>query len=190
MTIERDAIWLTFWYTPWRNMDASWLAELTEHHDLIATSQCLDAMTPQGLRAKFALNSSHAPSPDNTLISWLQVDEHQRQRACYLASEIALRGSANERLSPSDTEWCRHIAKALRPNVWLPAEMMSNHQDILGLWLLKQWVADDIWQRLRLWLPYSQIGKLNQLADATLPELRIQPLWHSIVWRINSSPQA
>lgn len=189
MNQDQQIAWLRFWYAPWRDMAPSWKTWLCDTSALRAddwSESLMRSVAPHQLRQRFGIEWNEAPTPDPTLSLWLCSEASQKHRACHLAGEMIQRGSAQAQLTPEDIEWCRHIAKALRPANWMTQSVLSLPSHCLGLWLFKQWVDDGFWQRSQLLFPRQWSLALEPYPNTPLPVNRLKPLWHSIVWRLDS----
>jgi hypothetical protein len=121
------------------------------------------------------------------LMQWLALSDEQQEQALFLARRICY--APTDRLAGGATlqpllasvhpheQWCRSLAKALRPGAWL-----DSHSTDARL-LLGAWVGEDCWSRLRLsWAP-GEVGEtLGQL-----PGNKLHTLWHAIFWRVNTA---
>jgi len=181
--------WLRWWcIDSWLAADASWrqagfyqlddvrLAALARtHHPLIVQE----------------LQLSHQVSPpDRELLAWLDLTEAQRQLALRLAAEVCWRDSTQTMLLPAQQRWCRRIAQAMRPGLWLTEaeELPVNDGDINGLWLLRLRAGPGCWSRLRLAFPTEQTRRVESLHQPDDFPPRLLPLWQAVLWYASQEP--
>lgn len=117
------------------------------------------------------------PAPVDGVLQWLALTDDQQQQALHLAGRICLTslGDCNAQpLAPAYEGWCRAVAKALRPGVWLDPAIDDPRL------LLEAWIGEHCWSRLRLsWPPHTV-----QPMTTDMPANKLQTLWHSVFWRV------
>jgi hypothetical protein len=178
MMFSAEEHWIRWWCAPWEWAHADW-KEVFAHHCGVAREDCAELLITRYdvfLRS-VGVAPSQPPPPVDSLMQWLQLDEAQRQRALSLASRICFGpvGKASvEDASHAYEPWCRMVAKALRPGLWLNASVSDARV------LLAAWVGEPCWSRLRLlWAP----GVLPPPGDE-IPLNKLNTLWFSVLWRV------
>lgn len=121
---------------------------------------------------------------DPVLLQLLLLPAAQRELALRLEAEVCWRGSTQATLLPEQQRWCRRIAQAMRPGLWLPVTLgiPTPCADVNGLWLLRQRSGAQCWPRVRLAFPKDRVLIVEQLPMmADFPQ-RLLPLWQAAVW--------
>ena len=170
--------WIRWWCAPWEWAHDDWIDVFADHCRMTRE----DWVELLGTRHDVFLHSvgvvpSQPPPPVESLMQWLELDETQQQRALSLAGRICFgqRGQASADDAVHEP-WCRAVAKALRPGLWLDASVQDARV------LLAAWAGDSCWSRLRLsWAPDTLPPPCPEL-----PENKLQTLWHSVLWRVTT----
>jgi hypothetical protein len=126
------------------------------------------------------------PSPDTNTLRWLALDPSQRQLALALVEQICAPGHSSFGPTGEYATWCRSVAKALRPGLWLE-NVESEAQ--LGVSLLGAWIGPHCWARLQLrWpmLPVAEAARRDEMLTISLPG-KLQTLWPAVLWRVGGS---
>lgn len=174
--------WSEFWYRPWQQLNDSWLEILP-----IESLELVGTVAPRFLRAWLEIDNSAMAKPDELTLRWMRLSPASQNLAALLLAEIVRKGASYSQLSTHDEEWCRHLAKALRPGHWLSEAILSSEPEaLLGL-VVHQFVDQELWQRLRVTLPYRVVKAVDLLANEPLPRNRINQLWQSVLWRAEQS---
>jgi hypothetical protein len=127
------------------------------------------------------------PAPDANTLQWLALESGRRQLAMSIVEQIC----APDRSSPSIVDehamWCRSLAMALRPGLWLQ-NLEPDRQ--VGVCLLAHWIGPDCWSRLRLaWpMPLAEVPEQDITVNAGAPR-KLQALWPAVLWRVTVSTQ-
>ncbi|MFJ3485267.1 type III secretion protein [Pseudomonas sp. NPDC090202] len=174
--------WIQWWCAPWQWAHPDWLARFAAASDL-SPDLCAGLLCSRhgAFLHSVGIQPAQPPEPVAALLQWLALSAAQQQQALALAGRICLAP-----LNPAMTDdhgaeheaWCRSVAKALRPGVWLVPGLNDPRL------LLAAWVGEACWSRLRLaWSPEV----LADWPDEALPELpahKLHTLWQSVLWRI------
>ncbi|AVU78765.1 type III secretion protein [Pseudomonas rhizophila] len=125
------------------------------------------------LLALLGIAPSAPPEPDPNVIEWLSLTDAQRLQALALVRAICF-ATPNDQLSDAQWFWCRGIAKALRPGLWLTDEVTDPRAMLAG------WLGERCWSRLRLlWAPDETLEPAFNL-----PTRKLDALWRSVLWRV------
>ncbi|WP_434698145.1 type III secretion protein [Pseudomonas sp. D1-1] len=118
---------------------------------------------------------SAPPEPQPNVIEWLSLTEAQRLQALALVRAICF-AAADDQLSYAQWSWCRGIAKALRPGLWLTEEVTDPREILAG------WLGERCWSRLRLlWPPETTLEPAFNV-----PSRKLDALWRSVLWRVRA----
>ncbi|PEI06348.1 type III secretion system protein [Pantoea agglomerans] len=182
--------WLRWWcIDSWLSADASW--RQAGFYQLDDTRLAALARTHHPLIVQELQLSQPVSPPDLELLAWLDLSDAQRLLALRLAAEVCWRDSTQTMLLPEQQRWCRRIAQAMRPGLWLTgAEGLAvNDGDINALWLLRLRAGPVCWSRLRLAFPTGQVHIVEsfQQPDAFPP--RLLPLWQAVLWYASQEPR-
>ncbi|WP_092164929.1 MULTISPECIES: hypothetical protein [unclassified Pseudomonas] len=116
---------------------------------------------------------SAPPEPEPNVIEWLSLTEKQRLQALSLVHAICF-AVRNDELSEEQWSWCRGIAKALRPGLWLTADVTDSRAMLGG------WLGERYWSRLRVsWAPQVALEPAFNV-----PARKLDALWRSVLWRV------
>ncbi|MGN7738566.1 hypothetical protein ACTJKT_01015 [Pseudomonas sp. 22526] len=129
------------------------------------------------------MTSAWPPPPNTNLLSLLAMDEACWSRGLILAVAVCA-GSpplALPGLDPADLIWCRRLGKSLQPGFWLPDQWHEGSPFTRGLRLLRAWVGDSVWQRLRLHFARDAIEEAERVTFEGLPAPRLAALWQAIL---------
>lgn len=174
--------WSEFWYRPWQHLNESWLKILP-----IESLELVGTVAPRFLRASLELDDCAMPEPDELTLRWMKLSPECQNLAALLLAEIVRKGACDAQLAEHDKEWCRHLAKALRPGSWLSESFLVADSQVLLCGVLKQFMSPEVWQRFRLLFPHSVVQDVDLLANEPLPRNRINQLWQSVLWRAEQS---
>jgi len=174
--------WLTWWSrTCWQQADPGWRdaafydycpdlqARLGRYHALEVGSAC-------------GISQDALPGPPEYLVlalAALSVDE--RNTALALAAETCIPQGAESQLGAARKIGCRRLAKALRPEGWLP-EAPAIHAQAAGLFLLRA-LTPASWPRLRLQFPPREVEQAERIPMRSLPTARLHALWAAAIWQ-------
>lgn len=167
-----EADWVNWWCCTWRWMHPGWQPQLapftpvsrSRHTDLL---NCL-GVTP-----------SQPPVPQVDAMHWLSLTEQQQTQALALVAAICFANPALQaQVSDEQWAWCRGLAKALRPGLWLGAEVFD------ARCLLGAWLGEGCWSRLRLaWAPDEVLVPVL-VPVLNVPARKLDALWHAVLWKV------
>ncbi|SDH58526.1 hypothetical protein SAMN05216588_105305 [Pseudomonas flavescens] len=165
--------WIRWWYAAGDPASAGWnvcsggeLAALAfrapiSRHACIADSRAVQLAQP--------------PEPHQGLLRWIGLSHAEQLFTLHLVEGICAPSRPGGALSSADEHWCRSLAKALRPGLWLPAGTVDARL------LLGAWVGPQRWARARLQWPSVALDGLPQ----GLPGNRLDALWSAVLWRVS-----
>ncbi|MEJ2418896.1 MAG: hypothetical protein P8Y45_18605 [Exilibacterium sp.] len=187
--LTQELAWVKFWQTPWLVAHSSWLGSeaLSVNAAEIAV---ISQRCPRLLRQKLQLSECFPPKPEPTLLNFVCCDFSARMHVLLLATEVVKPGFAlaeNEIDAPT-REWCRRLAKAIRPGKWAITQAYSQPLSYLSGCLLKQWVPRDMWPRLKLlfnrqWIEQVESISIPNHGVAKTPAAKLHQLWQAVIWR-------
>ncbi|WP_223536958.1 type III secretion protein [Pseudomonas sp. GL-B-16] len=176
--------WVRWWCDAWQGAHGSWRSGFAEHAGL-ALSVCeqVAQRQPETFMRFAGMMAPQPPAPDTNTLQWLALQPSQRQLALAMVEHICTPGRAG--LDPIDghAPWCRSLAKALRPGLWLQSREPGAQ---LGVCLLEHWIGPHCWARLRLCWPVRP----TQAWDITLSASasgKLHTLWSAVLWRVIAS---
>lgn len=170
-----DERWIQWWCAPWQWAHPGWVEPFVE--GLGVPVQDVEPLL-RGRHSAFlhsvGITPSQPPAPIKAWVQWLMLNTEQQDRALNLAASICLgRAEHSEETDPHEN-WCRAVAKALRPGAWLDPSLNDPRL------LLAAWAGQDCWSRLRLsWAPDTLPPSFMPL-----PANKLQTLWQSVLWRV------
>jgi hypothetical protein len=180
--------WAHWWCNAWGWAHPQWKARFADGYGLSeADCEPLMRSRPGTFLQAVGIPATQPPVPAQNLLQWLALNADQREQALMLARHICFPplgrhgvaatadGVPEPEINPHAL-WCRSVAKALRPGVWLDP-LNADARVLLGAW-----VGEACWSRLRLsWAP-GEVGE----AVGPLPENKLTTLWHAILWRVRT----
>ncbi|WP_251977526.1 hypothetical protein [Salinicola avicenniae] len=167
--------WVRWWSQPWWQAHESWwptslqslspqrLAGLAEgYHQSIGVEFGIEPAMPE--RADEALQALVLSAPTR----W--------QLTLALASTMCDPGRETG-LTVAQHRWCERIARGLRPGHWL-----EPGGDVLML--LREWVSEPCWARLRLRFCRQRVASLeHQPRPGALHAGRLETFWQAAIWQ-------
>ena len=87
----------------------------------------------------------------------------------------------NSFLSASDEQWCRRVAKGLKPGLWIPSSVMLPDPGIMGILLLRSWTGVTVWSRMRFCLAKREVEEAEQLITEKIPSKPLSALWQAVI---------
>lgn len=123
------------------------------------------------------------PTPDANTLQWLALEPSQQQLALALVEQICVSDQANLGQADQHAPWCRSLAKALRPGLWLES---LEAEALPGCRLLSAWTGPDCWARLRLgWpvQPWAEAAGRDVVSSANGTG-KLHTLWAAVLWRV------
>lgn len=186
MTGASDQAWVRWWCEAWRGAHASWQAGFAKHVGLtLSACEALAQYQPEPFMRYTGMTSPQPPAPDANTLQWLALQPAQQQLALALVAQICNPGRLIDEAVDAHVLWCRGLAKALRPGLWIKA---YEPEAEWGVSLLQPWIGRDCWTRLRLNWPMASSRTVER--DETpiaAAHTRLQTLWPAVLWRVNAS---
>lgn len=179
--------WVGWWCDAWQGAHASWQLRFAEQSGLtLSVCEALVRRRPEVFMDFAGMTMPQPPVPEANTLRWLALEPLQRHLALALAEQIC--APAPSGLDPSDeyAPWCRSVAKALRPGLWLEH---VDPEGQLGIWLLGTWIGPHCWARLRLSWPVLLLADAagrDVISTVSLPG-KLQTLWSAVLWRVGRS---
>lgn len=173
--IDATLRWLDWWHSGfWRNAHPSWHQALA----FPAPATALARVHGAALRRRLAVIDTALPQPQPQLLMLLTLDANARTRLLMLVAEIC----TGETALPDELKiWCRHLAKGLRPESWLPTPPVDQTPAVTSLKLL-QARYPDYWPRLRMGFEHDDVSRCPPSPPSLEPR-RLQPLWEAALWQ-------
>ncbi|MFJ4192632.1 hypothetical protein [Pseudomonas sp. NPDC089534] len=139
------------------------------------------AQVPEAWLERCAGMDATLPAPPNPgLLPLLALDAAQWSRVLALAAAVCAGSqAAPQGLDEAGRLWCRRLGRALQPGHWLPARWRDGDSRTQGLRLLRAWVGEPVWQRLRLEFAGTPI---EDAPLEGLPHARLASLWQAVGW--------
>ncbi|MFJ4143895.1 hypothetical protein [Pseudomonas sp. NPDC089734] len=178
---QQALVWVCWWTQGWRQAHDSWrLPDSTgiSESTLNLLGQVDDALVDRCL----GMTSTLPPAPDALLLPLLELSQEQWALALELCVSICA-GSRRPRpdtLNESAWLWCRRLGRALQPGSWLPVDWDARQPRVAGLSLLKAWVGDRLWQRLRVKFARDAVDQAENLSCDDIPQARLCALWQAV----------
>ncbi|WJY17214.1 serine kinase [Pectobacteriaceae bacterium CE90] len=142
------------------------------------------------LRSRRTVPDDFPAWPEPKLLHLAALHPVQRQWVLILIATVC-REQPQNRLSESVSVWCRRLAKALRPGLWLPDTLLFNtRRDSDALCILRSHYPAACWSRLRLLFPQTVSEQAEQHEIGGLPAARITTLCEAIIWKVSSDSAA
>lgn len=178
--MKRELLWVRWWCFAWLEADHSW-----EPPELSSISlqrrQALARVYHQSLGSLYGISPHFPCRASDTLIDIALSDNVQLNKLMELASATC-KPMQDFSLNEQDKEWCKRIARGLKPGQWLDIQ-----QD--PLCLLMQWVDDEaIWQRLRLRFQRERAELVPSSPQRPVSAKKLDTFWQAMVWRLYQSP--
>ncbi|MGE8187526.1 hypothetical protein [Pseudomonas sp. NPDC086278] len=179
---EQALAWVQWWVSGARVADSSWcLGDAPVRPELWAW---LQRHPSAGLDRYVGLTATLPPTPQANLLPLLRLNTAQWSRVLNLVVQVC---AGNDPLRETDLDaadliWCRRLGRALQPGRWLPAQWPGSAAHVQGLRLLRAWVGEPVWQRLRLHFDRRRIEDAECVAFDNLPASRLEALWQAVAW--------
>lgn len=135
----------------------------TSRHELIAASRNVLLQQP--------------PEPHEGLLCWVGLCEVKQELALRLVEDICASQQATSQCPTAHGNWCRSLAKALRPGLWVPPVQVDARL------LLGAWIGAERWARAKLQWPEADLG----MPPPGLPGKRLDALWSAVLWRVSQA---
>ncbi|TLV11730.1 type III secretion system protein [Klebsiella indica] len=181
--------WLRWWCIDcWLTAEPAWRqADFYQLDE--ATLRQLARTHHQQLCARLQLPASIA-AVDDTLLQLMQLSSPLRLRVLRLVAEVCWRDSSRHTLTADQQRWCRRIAQAMRPGLWLtpPPGIPTGDGAIDGLWLLNLRCGPLCWPRVRLHFSPDRVQAVERLPPLSDFPSRLLPLWQAAIWQAAQEP--
>lgn len=169
--------WLSWWCQAWQWADEGWL-QVTAVEPDIGLWPALMRSRHQDFMVALGIQPETPPVVIADILHWGSLSPLQRDRALALAACICcFPGVTGTRLLVAEADWCRQVAKALRPGQWI-GPLYLDVRLLLGAWL-----GESYWPRIRLYWPPDQVGTLV-MPTLALPTHKLEALWCAVFWRV------
>ncbi len=163
--------WIRWWFAAGEEVQPLWCAEPVGNHEGLAL--CAPISRHELIAHSRAVQLPQPPEPHEGLVRWVRLPEAEQAIAlCLVEAICAPQQSLPESLVAHEV-WCRSVAKALRPGLWLPSAPLDARL------LLGAWIGPQRWMRAKQQWPSSTLSQLPQ----GLPSNRLDALWSSVLWR-------
>ncbi|UZE15369.1 type III secretion protein [Pseudomonas sp. B21-054] len=171
-----DEQWVGWWCCTWRWMHPKWKSSVGEQWG-IDFDVCMGVWRSRhdALLTLLGIPPSAPPEPEPNVIEWLSLTEAQRLQALALVRAICL-AAPNDQLPDEQWSWCRGVAKALRPGLWLNENVTDPRAILAG------WLGERCWSRLRLLWPPEEAPE----PAFNVPARKLDALWRSVLWRVRA----
>lgn len=169
-----DTDWANWWCCTWRWMHPGWQPWVSGQ--AVAALSGLSRSRHADLLQCLGVTPSPPPPPVAEVMHWLSLNAAQQVQALWLVQTICCAVSNDPHTgSEEDWAWCRGVAKALRPGLWLDDRVIDARA------LLGSWLTPDCWARLRLvWAPDETLAPAQGL-----PARKLDALWRAVLWRVS-----
>ncbi|RWR00994.1 hypothetical protein ED28_16220 [[Pantoea] beijingensis] len=182
--------WVVWWTEGyWQQVEESWHSLAFFHQPQSLISRLL-AMNPQLIAGQLGIDTRLPTAPHGLTRALLALSAEQRTVALRLTAGIGSFYPADAAAPPLDEEmlqWCKRIARALRPGVWLPEDLTLPWQ-ITSLMLLRHALPQGCWQRVRFLFPSAWVVASEEIRDDEWAKNimlinKLSPLWQAAFWR-------
>ncbi|QTF08187.1 type III secretion protein [Brenneria izadpanahii] len=136
---------------------------------------------PLALGRYFDLPAQPPPAPEPSLMRLGALNADRRALVLRLMAVVCRPAEAPRDIAAEQVIWCRRLAKALRPGLWLPADC-SFTDDADALALLRVHYGEACWPRLRLLYPRA-LSERSPLFKQSLPAGRLKALCEALIWK-------
>ncbi|MEH2921564.1 type III secretion protein [Samsonia erythrinae] len=141
------------------------------------------------LNRRFSLPLAPPPAPLTSLMQLGALDGAQREKLLRLMARVCQPVREQHRADEED-KWCERLAKALRPGLWLPAQMTFSGPSPetriqTALMLLRLRYGEACWPRLRLLFPRDRATRCPA-PTTSLPVSRLTALCDAVIWKASA----
>ncbi|SLM63266.1 MULTISPECIES: serine kinase [Dickeya] len=173
---------LLLWYRWWcygclQQAHSSWHSGRYHHREM-----ALAAVHHAALCHRLGITPTLPPAPQPALRQLAQLNEPQRDRVLMLMATVCREGGYP--LPDALSLWCRRLAKALRPGLWLPAALRFDQQlrqDALAI--LHCRFPASCGSRLQLLYPREEGRAVIGSWRDNVPQSRVSALCDAIIWK-------
>ncbi|WP_245929532.1 type III secretion protein [Brenneria roseae] len=174
--------WLTWWASGcvWQS-DPSWKSEAIFPVERQKARAFMHANIPL-LSRHFDLPMQLPPEPVVSLMQIGTLSAFQREQILNLIAAACQPPAPSSVLTDEQITWCRRLAKALRPGLWLSQHVAFTDGYADALTLLRVRYGEICWPRLRLLFPQSWVTRCRK-PEYALPAGRLNTLCDALVWK-------
>ncbi|WP_264085447.1 serine kinase [Dickeya chrysanthemi] len=176
-----DALhWIQWWcYGCLRQADASWLTTVAFSEDDLA----LAPVHHTAMRHRLGIVETAPPPPESALLQLGQLNAEQRRQVLALIAAVCRETEGEQ--PDALAIWCRRLAKALRPGLWLPSSLaFGQRREQDALVILRSRFPASCWSRLQLLYPRDGCDGAAETPAEALPASRIASLCDAIIWKV------
>jgi hypothetical protein len=183
MLIDTAERWTQWWCDAWEKAHPTWKMRFSEQAGLpLSICEQLTRLRCEVFMSFAEIMPQQPPEPDDRVLQWLSLSTAQNELALMLVEHICSPGSSDRSKLDTHAAWCRSLAKALRPGLWLHGHT-ADPRLLLGAWLGARY-----WPRLRLYWSLESLGEFawhSPLFDA-IAVSKLQTLWPAVLWRVTA----
>jgi len=165
--------WIRWWYAAGGPLQPAWRVASDAGREALAISAPISRHECIALGR--AVRLTQPPEPHLGLLQWIALPEPLQALSLQLVERICAPGPHRAQCQPDHEGWCRSLAKALRPGLWLPPESVDPRL------LLGAWIGPQRWMRMRLAWPSATLG----IPPQGLPQTRLDALWLAVLWHVS-----
>ncbi|UCZ75058.1 serine kinase [Dickeya zeae] len=172
--------WNQWWcYGCLQQADPSWFdASCFDESDM-----ALASVHHTAIRHHLGLAEAYPPEPQNALLQLGQLEAMARHQVLVLIATVCREASGE--LPQALAVWCRRLAKALRPGLWLPPSLtFAQHREQDALVILHHRFPASCRGRLQLLYPRDWRDCAQEQLSKDLPASRITSLCDAIIWKV------
>lgn len=173
--------WIHWWRNGWRHKrHHSWpLPE--ELHIIHAVIAHAEAHQRYWMDSLFGVQPTTIPEPTEALVNVIELLQQQR----FLLFEVLFcvcvdhPQSVYRYMSSGAQQWCRRLAMGLKPGLWTPP--LSSDPEITGIVLLRGWVGEPVWSRMRFSLPKEKVEEVERQPAVNITAHKLTTLWLAVI---------
>lgn len=172
----RELDWINWWAMPWEKALPDWWPPLLK---AMSSEQLktLRIASPDSFLKAFDIHASFPDKPNNLILRLVSMNAEE-WRLLHLLCLAVCAPSKPSPLAATQRVWCERFAKGVRPGRWL-------NEDDDPFLLLKLWLDEPTWERVRLVIPREQALSLEHKMPAEVPSQRqLRIFWESLIWRV------
>ncbi|MCZ3385198.1 hypothetical protein O3S68_23285 [Kosakonia sp. SOY2] len=173
--------WIHWWRDGWRHKrHHSWpLPE--ELHLIHAVIAHAEAHQRHWIDSLFGVKPAAIPEPTEAVINVIELLQHQRVLLFEALFCVCVDHpqSVYRVMSSGALQWCRRLAMGLKPGLWTPP--LSPDPDITGIILLRSWVGEPVWSRMRFSLPKEKVEEVERQPVIPVTAHKLSMLWMAVI---------
>ncbi|WP_260954409.1 hypothetical protein [Pseudomonas citri] len=177
--------WLRWWAHGWSDAHPSWELAARCGVDAGLFETC-GKLRYSWLSHRLEVRALPAQKPHPALLRLLLLEPQGRQRALELAVVICGGSEPLSTLDDACHTWCRRMAKALQPGNWIPEGWRQYPCEEAGLLLLKAWVGQPCWEKLRLGFARGAVEAVERITMPAMPSSRLDAMWEAVSWHVSN----